>query len=112
MRYRITAANELIGYSSFEGVDPPMGVAMGAFTPTLAYKRVRHVFRSFVDAEIDNDRAKFQAYFAARDRLDLGVETEDGSEISVETVHILDYSEELGEYEIMIQTDEIERFEQ
>src|SRR4051794_29113914 len=114
MEYRITADGEVIGTSCLERCDPSMGVVDGVFVPSPAYERVRAVFRLYADAGTsvaNQDTAKLEAYYAARDALHLGVETEEGVQLPVIMVHVTDYSPEIGEYEVSIWTEHTAAFE-
>jgi len=52
MKVEILFEDEVIGTGELNGLDPPMGVAFGPFTPTAAYDPARH---AGVIGENDND---------------------------------------------------------
>jgi hypothetical protein len=41
MRFQVKLGSEVIGFSEFEGGDPPMGVASGKLMPTSAYASIQ-----------------------------------------------------------------------
>ena len=99
-RYRILCNGELIGTSGLESRDAGMGIAMGRFTPTAAYERVRPVFRMFAEAQRDTgaaDERLIADYYRARDALTLSLETDDGVMVPTTVVHIVDFMAEINE---------------
>jgi len=99
-RYRILCNGELIGTSGLESRDAEMGTAMGRFTPTAAYERVRPVFRIFAKAQRDTgpvDERAIANYYRSRDALTLVLENEDGVTIPTTVVHIADFTVEIDE---------------
>jgi hypothetical protein len=114
MRYRVLYEHEVIGTTDLATCDPSMGVIYGDFIPTTAYERVRHVFRLYATAGTvlgNQDEAKLNAYYAARDALDLRIESGGGFQCPISTVHVEDLSVELGEYRVMVWTDDVGAFE-
>ncbi len=77
-RFEILYDDIVIGTTSFEHGDPPMGVAFGRFTPTSAYRR---------DNITDNDRLSARTV---------------GKPIISEGVGIADAAVELSEIEVTI----------
>jgi hypothetical protein len=99
-RYRVLCDGELIGTSALESRDAGMGTAIGQFTPTAAYQRVRPIFRLFAQAQRDTGPADGQLlteYYRSRDALALSVETDNGIVVPTTVVHIADFEEEVGE---------------
>src|SRR5262245_17637548 len=97
-RYRILCNGELIGTSGLESRDAGMGTAMGRFTPTAAYERVRPIFRMFAEAQRDTgpaDEHMLAKYYRSRDALALALEDEDGVTIPTTVVHIIDFMTEI-----------------
>jgi hypothetical protein len=101
MRYIIQAAGMNLGYSELLERDEGMGMAAGAFVPGPAYHEVRPIFRLFVESNAESsaestDEDKLARYSAARDALGLRLLDPRGREIGTESIHITDYSVELG----------------
>jgi hypothetical protein len=44
MNVEIYAGDQLVGVANLIGFDPPMGVALGPFTPAAGYKQSIHAF--------------------------------------------------------------------
>lgn len=97
MSYRIVCGNQPLGTSELEYHDAPMGMAFGAFHPLAPYQAVRPVFLLFTDALPLSggtpDERKLADYYAARDRLGLVLETEDGTSIATGSIHSVDWGE-------------------
>ena len=99
-RYHVLCNGELIGTSGLESRDVGMGTAIGQFTPTAAYQRVRPVFRLFAEAQRDTgpaDKRMIADYYRSRDALALTLETEGGVVIPTTVVHIADFMAEIDE---------------
>ena len=99
-RYLILCNGELIGTSGLESRDAGMGTAMGRFTPTAAYERVRPVFRMFAEAQRDTgpaDEQMIAKYYRSRDALKLALENEAGTTIPTTVIHIIDFAVEIDE---------------
>jgi hypothetical protein len=82
-----------------------MGVAQGVFVPLPDYKEVQPVFRLYAEAGAslaDQDAAKVDDYYKARDALGLYDITATGECVATECVHIDDYSKEIGEMEVSV----------
>ena len=112
--YRVLWQGRVIGESALEVIDPSMGILNGVFIPGPAYRDVEPVFRLFREAGTsvaDMDEEKMRAYFDARDALGLSLVAENGQPLSVNTIHIDDYAEELGEYEVTVWTDGTSEFD-
>ena len=103
--------NAVIGTTDLAHRDESMGVLHGEFSPTSEYERVRSVFRMFTEGSESNNEGMLLAYFAARDALGLGVESEDGTVLPAATVHVTDFSDEIGEYEITVWTADVRAFQ-
>jgi hypothetical protein len=90
MTYRIMHHGQLIGTSDLEFRDSGMAVAFGRFRPLPAYDAVRPVLLRFTAAQRDSgqlaDDQAIADYYAARDALELGLQTAEG--VPVETGHI------------------------
>jgi hypothetical protein len=85
--YKVFAGKTLIGHSTLESGDPPMGVASGKFLPLPAY--------SSVQSQCIASRDLPQAHLA------LSIALPNGEPVPAEhCVAILDYSAELGEIEV------------
>ncbi|MEP3225716.1 MAG: hypothetical protein ABJO01_07065 [Parasphingorhabdus sp.] len=89
MQVEIFSGEILIGRSNLDQLDPPMGVAMGAFVPTEAYDRIRHA--NSIEGE-----------FIAYNGLTLIVRSSEYGEIVHQGVHIEDYSDNLAEIQISV----------
>jgi hypothetical protein len=61
---------------------------------------------------LEQDPEKLRAYDVARDALGLRVESEEGIPLPVSWVHIADYFEEIGDYQAMVNTENIRAFPQ
>jgi hypothetical protein len=99
-RFHVFSGEELIGYSDLEGQDPSMGVALGRFVPSEAYKKVAPVFRMWARATAStppHDEALLAEYYRQRDLLRLSVRASSGEVVNAVRVHIADYSEDLGD---------------
>lgn len=79
-RFSIYSELILVGYSSLESGDPPMGVAFGQFEPTTGYPAIQNECRT---NHFDQSG------------LALSVKTEAGLVIPSMGIAILDYAEEL-----------------
>jgi len=79
-RFSIYSGMMLIGYSSLEGGDPPMGVAFGQFEPTAGYLAIQNECRT---NHVDQSG------------LTLSVKTEAGLAIPSMAIAILAYAEAL-----------------
>jgi hypothetical protein len=102
MSYRIVLGNQPIGTSELEYHDSAQGIAFGTFHPLAPYHAVRPVFLQFTAALPLSglpDERKLANYYVARDRLGLILETEDGTPLSTDYIHIVDWGE--GEAEPM-----------
>ncbi len=101
MSYRIVLGNQPIGTSELEYHDSVMGIAFGKFHPLAPYQAVRPVFLQFTAALPFSggtpDERKLREYYAARGRLGLVLETEDGTLLSTDYIHIVDWGEGEGE---------------
>jgi hypothetical protein len=97
MSYRIVLGNQPIGTSELEYHDSAQHIAFGTFHPLAPYQAVRSVFLQFTAALPDTgetaDEHKLREYYAARDRLGLVLETEDGTPLSTDYIHIVDWGE-------------------
>ena len=103
MRFRVLTNGVAIGATNLESLDPSMGVASGVFTPSESYGAVQPTFRLYAAVGIsvaNQDEAKLKAYYAARDALNLSLVTQEGEIVPTSCIHITDYSEEIGEYEV------------
>jgi hypothetical protein len=98
MSYRIIIGNQPIGTSELEYHDSAQGIAFGAFHPLAPYQAVWTVFLEFTAALPFSggtpDERKLAEYYAARDRLGLVLETEDGTPLTTDYIHIVDWGEE------------------
>jgi hypothetical protein len=88
-RFEVFSGTTLIGYSDLESGDPPMGVALGRFTPLPSYASIK------------------KAVVAARERdqsdLCLSVRASNGLILPAQNgVQILDFSAELGAEELEV----------
>jgi hypothetical protein len=106
MSYRIVLATQLLGISELEYYD--QGIAFGTFHPLAPYQAVRSVFLQFTQALPSSggtpDERKLVEYYAARDRLGLVLETEDGRSLTTNFIHIVDWGEaEQDHMEIEVQ---------
>jgi hypothetical protein len=87
--YKVLFGNVVIGYSSFESGDPPMGVVFGKFTPLPAYEDVRTQCIALREM--------------SQECLPLSVVQPNGQPLPATLgVSILDYSNELGPTEIEV----------
>ena len=105
MRFQIFSRDLLIGSSDMEYLDPPMGIASGAFLPAPSYQSVQAVFRVYSEAGVsaaDQDEEMLERYYRERDALNLTVQLGDGKAIPVQCVHIDDFSVELDEISVTI----------
>jgi hypothetical protein len=97
MFYRIVLGNQPLGTSELEYHDSAMGIAFGTFHPLAPYQAVRPVFLQFTQAVPSSgetpDERKLAEYYAARDRLGLALETEDGTSMTTGFIHIVDWGE-------------------
>jgi hypothetical protein len=82
MKFTIYARDQLVGHSSLENGDPPMGVAFGVFEALPAY---------------DNIRQECCSNHADQSLLNLSARAPDGTVIPCIGIAILDYSKELDE---------------
>lgn len=89
MKVTILAGDEVIGIGELDRLDPPMGVAVGPFTPMPAYNRSLHAG----DIEGKQNHLGLGA--------NLSVEGSQGK-IDCVGVHIADYSDHLGEIEVHV----------
>jgi hypothetical protein len=89
MKVKILAKAEVIGASELDRLDPPMGVAIGAFTPTIAYDRNLHA------GDIEGKENQLGSGAA------LTVEGPQGK-VDCAGVHIADFSDSLGEIEVHV----------
>lgn len=80
--YRVLHRGVLVGHSSLEHGDPPMGVAFGEFVPAAGYEAIA---------------AYCKSNHADQSELALVVQAEDGLNIPCIGVGVLDYSEQAGE---------------
>jgi hypothetical protein len=78
-----------VGRSPLDVLDDSMGVAMGMFTPSSGYDRVRDVFRRLSDACAAGKVP--QALWEERDALALTIVDPNGKKLSVDWVMIYDY---------------------
>lgn len=78
-KFSIYSQSLLIGHSSLESGDAPMGVAFGAFEPAAGYEKVQEFCK---------------ANRADQSSLQLSVKTESGQFIPCAGIGILDFSEE------------------
>jgi hypothetical protein len=100
--YRIVCGNQALGTSELEYRHSAQGIAFAMFHPLPSYQAVRPVFLHFTAAlplSVLPDEVKLADYYAARDRLGLILETEDGTPLSTVYIHIVDWGE--GEEEPM-----------
>lgn len=79
-RFSIYSGMMLVGYSSLESGDPPMGVAFGQFEPTAGYLAIQNECRT---------------NHADQSGLTLSVKTESGVVVPSMAVAILDFTEDL-----------------
>ena len=97
MSYRIVSGNLPLGTSELEYHDAAMGIAFGTFHPLASYQVVRPVFLQFTEAQPASggapDERKLADYYAARDRLGLVLETEDGTTLTTGFIHLVDWGE-------------------
>ena len=95
MSYRILVGNQPIGISELEYHD--QGIAFGTFHPLAPYQAVRPVFLLFTAALPFSggtpDKRQLAEYYAARDRLGLVLETQDGTSMTTGFIHIVDWGE-------------------
>lgn len=99
MDYLIIYDDEPIGRIVNPKADLSMGVVQGPFMPFDSYERVRATFRLFAEtslAEHDTTEA-LERYYQDLDALHLSVTTSDGLPIPTASVHVEDYSKELGD---------------
>ena len=90
MKFKIYSGDNLIGRSSLEHGDPPMGMAFGVLQPSGSYPQVQATFRALYDHLSDVPpelRREVEA-------LSLRAESEDGEVIS-DGVGVLDPRNEL-----------------
>jgi hypothetical protein len=103
MSYRIVLGNQPIGTAELEYRDSAQRIAFGTFHPLAPYQEVRPVFLLFTAALPVSggtpDERQLADYYAARDRLGLVLETEDGIAMTTDYIHIVDWGE--GEDEPM-----------
>lgn len=114
MQFRVLSQGVVIGATNLESLDPSMGVATGVFAPSENYGAVQPIFRLYATAGITvagQDETKLKAYYAARDALNLSLVTPAGETVPTESIHITDFSEETGEYEVTVFTAGTEAFE-
>lgn len=79
-RFSIYSGMMLVGYSSLESGDPPMGVAFGQFEPTPGYLAIQNECRT---NHLDQSN------------LTLSVKTEAGLVVPSMAIAILDFTEDL-----------------
>lgn len=89
MRVEIFAGEILIGRSNLDQLDPPMGVAIGAFVPTEAYDRTRHA--NTIEGDYMGDRGQALTF-----------QSSDHGEIVHIGLAIEDFSDGLSEIEISV----------
>jgi hypothetical protein len=89
MKVMILAEAEFIGTSELDRLDPPMGVAVGVFTPTTAYDRSLHA------GDIEGKENHLGLGAA------LSVEGPQGK-VECAGVHIADFRGGLGEIEVHV----------
>jgi hypothetical protein len=100
MSYRIVLGNQPIGTSELEYHDAAQGIAFGTFHPLAPYQAVRPVFLQFTAAlplRGAPDERRLADYYAARDRLGLILETADGTALTTDYIHIVDWGGEEAE---------------
>ena len=106
MSYRIVLGNQPIGTSELEYHDSAQGIAFGTFHPLAPYQAVQPVFLQFTAAlplSGAPDERQLADYYAARDRLGLILETEDGIALTTDYIHIVDWGEgEAGPLEVEV----------
>jgi hypothetical protein len=98
MSYRIMIGNQTIGTSELEYHNSAEGMVFGMVLPLAPYQAVRTVFLQFTAALPFSgetpDECKLAEYYAARDRLRLILETEDGTPLTTGFIHVVDWGEE------------------
>jgi hypothetical protein len=90
-----------LGHSELLDRDERLGVAAGAFVPGPGYRQVQPIFRLFVTSNAESsaqptDEQMLARYYAAREALGLRLLDPRGREIGTRSIHIVDYSVELG----------------
>ena len=113
-RFLVCVDDEVIGSSDLEGQDPGMGVACGPFFPTPSYEKVRSTFELFSAAVEDpRNEGVLATYYAQRDALGLTLRTSDERTVPAATIHITDFSRELGDdgYELEVIVQDRETYE-
>ena len=101
MRYTVQAAGMNLGHSELLDRDEGLGVAAGTFVPGPDYTQVQRIFRLFTESNAESsaeptDEQMLARYYAAREALDLRLLDPRGREIGTKSIHIVDYSVELG----------------
>ena len=100
MKHTLKLHGIIVGHSDLEHSDRGVGRAWGAFRPGLGYDLVQPVFRLYAQAVAadgsQQDAAKLERYYKARDALNLELTDETGAKIPTSTIHIADYSVEDG----------------
>jgi hypothetical protein len=90
----------IVGHSDLEHVDRGTGRAWGPFRPGLGYDLVQPVFRLFAQAiapdGAEQDEAKLERYYKARDALNLELTDASGARIPTSVIHIADFTVEDG----------------
>lgn len=94
--FAIRCDGTVIGHSELEHDDLSMGLVFGAFRPTSAYAKVRHVFQLLAQGRADE-------YYAARGRLRLELLTPGGRPIPTETIHVEEVAAEAGSAELRVE---------
>jgi hypothetical protein len=104
----------IVGHSELEHGERGVGRAWGAFRPGMGYDLVQPVFRLYAQAVArggeQQDAAKLERYYAARDALNLELTDATGARIRTSAIHIADYTIEDGpsaiELDVLISDDD------
>jgi len=98
VKFQILSGQEIIGETELEILDPGMNVYSGPFLATLAYTRIRLIFKLFSDALDRTDeaaRVQLEEYYRKRDKLELTIRGQDGRQLCANWIHIVDLQEDL-----------------
>lgn len=89
MKVEVLQGEAVIGSAVLLHLDPPMGVALGPFTPSAQYDRARHA--NTVEGVCVDDLEK-----------SLCVRADEGGDISTTAIAIDDFADSLGERQLTV----------
>lgn len=100
MKHTLKLHGVIVGHSDLEHSERGVGRAWGVFRPGLGYELVQPVFRLYAQAVAPDlsqqDSAKLERYYKARDALGLELTDQTGAKIPTSAIHIVDQTVEEG----------------